>query len=329
MNTFSDIIGHDDIKKYFDKAITNDHLSHSYIFEGPYGIGKQTMALAVAKKLLCENKDTQKPCNVCKACHMVDALTHPDLIVVNKDTKVTKIDTIRENVVKTMDVKPYQGKYKVLIVTEADTITIEGQNAMLKAIEEPPSYGVILLLSENMSRLLPTIKSRCIHIRFNPLSTELIMDYLKKEGFGAEKANVYAQFSQGCIGVIQKLKNDETFIEKRNKSIQYLERLERANLMEVYGLVKELCDQKEDIIEILDFWTLWYRDVGILKSMDKPNLYYSDYKNQLLDITYKLPYNKITTNISLIRQAKIEINQNIYATFVIENLLLKLKERKR
>lgn len=327
MNTFNEIIGHDDIKRYFDKAIVNDHVSHSYIFEGPNGVGKQMMALAVAKRLLCECNNG--PCNNCKSCHMVDSLTHPDLILVDKDTKVTKIDTIRENVVKAMEIKPYQGKRKVLIITEADTVTPEGQNAMLKTIEEPPSYGVIFLLSENMSKLLPTIKSRCIHIRFNPLGINLIKDYLKKENYSQEKIEVYAQFSQGSIGIVEKLKNDEEFIEKRKKSISYLERLEHANLTEVYELVKELCDQKEVLIEILDLWVLWYRDIGILKSIDNPNLYYADYKEQLLDITYKLPYNKITTSINLIKQAKIEINQNIYATFVIENLLLKLKERKK
>ena len=143
MELFQDIRGHEDIKKYFKKAIQADKISHSYIFEGPKGVGKKMMAMSLAKALLCQGED--RPCGKCKACTLVEAGTHPDIIKVDKDTRTTKIDTIREQVVKNMDIKPNQGPYKIIIVTEADTVTIEGQNAMLKTIEEPPSYGMIIL----------------------------------------------------------------------------------------------------------------------------------------------------------------------------------------
>lgn len=329
MNTFNKVIGHKTIKEYFNRALPMDKVSHSYIFEGPEGVGKKTVAIELAKMLLCENKENNTPCNQCKSCHMIDSQTHPDVIVVHRDTKVTRIDTIREKVVKEMGIKPYQGNYKIMIIAEADTVTTEGQNAMLKTIEEPPSYGIVILAVQNMSKLLPTIKSRCIHMRFSPLTEAEIGGYLNSRGITGLNKDIYAKFSEGSIGIANKLIEDEAFIEQRRMSIEYLKRLNNANMMGLYELVKEICDQKESILQILDFWLLWHRDIALQKSTGSDNLYYLDYKSDILDTAYKLTYNKISTNIVSIKEAKREIEQNIYATFVIENLLLKLKERKK
>lgn len=327
MEMFKEIKGHQDIKKYFKKAIEADKLSHSYIFEGPRGTGKKTMALALAKMLLCQGE--QKPCGKCKACTLAEADTHPDIIKVEKDTRTTKIDTIRDHLVKSMDVKPYQGPYKIIIVTEADTVTVEGQNAMLKTIEEPPSYGIVILITENLAKLLPTIKSRCIHLRFNPLSQAEVMDYLDHYDLSASQKEIYAQFAEGSIGTTKKLIEDENFLEDRKKSINYLLDLQKADLMKLYDIQKAICEDKEFIISLLEFWLLWYRDLAILKATGEGNLYYLDYKIHLLDMSSKLTYNTIDKHIRLIKDATIQINQNIYTTFVIENLLLKLKERKK
>lgn len=328
MEAFEKVIGHDTIKEYFRRAIQADKVSHSYIFEGPEGVGKKTVAVELAKILLCEEQENNTPCNKCKSCHMIDAHTHPDVIVVNKDTKVTKIDTIRERVVKEMGIKPYQGNNKIIIVSEGDTVTVEGQNAMLKTIEEPPGYGIVILAVQNMAKLLPTIKSRCIHMRFNPLNEEQIGDYLEQRGIIGINREIYTKFSEGSIGIVDKLVEDEAFIEQRKKSVEYLKRLNNADMMGLYEMVKELSDQKEIISRILDFWLLWFRDVALIKSTGSNNLYYLDYKADLLDTTSKLTYNKISKNIFAIKSAKREIEQNIYTTFVIENLLLKLKERR-
>ncbi|MGL6173035.1 MAG: DNA polymerase III subunit delta' [Cellulosilyticaceae bacterium] len=327
MEAFEQIIGHEMIKQYFKKSMMADKVSHSYIFEGPYGVGKRMMAKELAKTLLCESE--QRPCGTCKNCKMVEAGTHPDISSVTKDTKVTKIDTVRDQVIKFMDIKPYVGKYKIVIVEEADTLNIEGQNAMLKTIEEPPSYGIVILVTKNLASLLPTIKSRCIHIRFSPLAGDHIRHYLSQHHIAQHEIEIYTQFCQGSIGKAQQLIEDEDFFALRKESISYLTQLEKANLMEMYQIVKAICDQKEHIVEILEFWELWYRDIAIAKNVNTDNFYYLDYKSQLLDIAHKLTYNKISSNIEQIRQARQALGQNVNTTLIIENLLLKLKERKK
>lgn len=329
MSAFDKIIGNEDAKTYFKKAVAEKQLSHSYIFEGAYGIGKNTFALELAKLILCEEKEGNKPCNHCKSCSMIDAGTHPDVISIDKDTKVTKVETIRENIVREMDIKPYRSEHKIIIVKAADSISVQGQNAMLKTIEEPPSYGIIILICENLASLLPTIKSRCIVVRFNPIHREQMTTYLQSRGITGINQQVYEMLSNGSIGVINDILQDETYLEVRKQSITYLERLERAQIMEIYDMVKEITDQKEEIECILQFWLLWYRDIAVAKAANSDNLYYKDYQRQLLDMSSKLTYNKVSQNIEFIKHAILDIKQNIYSTFVIENLLLKLKERKK
>ena len=118
-------------------------------------------------------------------------------------------------------------------------------------------------------------------------------------------------------------------MEIRKQSVKYLERLDRAQIMEVYDIVKEITDQKDNIDAILQFWLCWYRDIAVVKAAGNQDLYYKDYQQQLLDMAYKLTYNKVSQNIESIKRAMLDIKQNIYSTFVIENLLLQLKERKK
>ena len=327
MNIFNDIIGHEDIKRYFNKAIETHKVAHSYIFEGIEGVGKKTIALAVAKALLCQDGDV--PCGQCKACIMVDAGTHPDIVFVEKDTKVTKIQTIRDQVVKNMEIKPYQGRYKIMMINDADSITAEGQNAMLKTIEEPPSYGIIILITKNLAKLLPTIRSRCIHLRFNPLNREEIETYLKDKPIDRTQKEILKQFSEGSIGVANQLIEDTQFLEMRQTSIERLNQIERADLIGVYRHVKELVEHKENLIEILQFWLLWYRDLAMVKVGEREKLYYVDYEGALLDTSSKLTYNMICKHMDLIKETTLQIQQNINSTLAIENLLLKIKEKRK
>ncbi len=329
MEVFNQIIGNHDVKSYFNKALEKNQISHSYIFEGPYGTGKKTFALQLAKYILCEKDQTLAPCDDCQSCHMVNSGTHPDLIIVEKDTKITKVDNIRENIVREMEIKPYRSKNKIIIINAADTINVQGQNALLKTIEEPPSYGIVILICENLASMLPTIRSRCIVIRFNPLSKEEIGRYLSSKEIDGVDKEIYAKLSEGSIGKIKEIMQDEAYFSLRNQSISYLERLSKADLLQLYDLVKEITDQKEQIESILEFWLYWYRDIAVIKAAGDEDLYYKDYQKQLLDMADKLTYNKVSQNIEFIKNAILDIKQNIYNTFVIENLLLKLKERKK
>ncbi|OOB78184.1 MAG: hypothetical protein ATN34_00425 [Epulopiscium sp. Nele67-Bin002] len=307
------IIGHKVIKEYFTKVLEHKKLAHSYIFEGQEGVGRNSVANVIAKSLLCLNGT--KPCNTCSACHQFDVHTHPDIIRIDKDARSIKIDVIRKYVVRELSVKPYQSEYKVIVVNHAEALTVESQNALLKAIEDPPSYGVIIFITNNIDMLLPTIKSRCIHIRFSGLTDEEVKSCIKS----GSKAII--KFANGSIGVAKRLVEDEDFKELRAKSVEFLSRLETADIMQLYDIVNNVVKQ----VEILDFWILWYRDLLLYKSTGSRDLYYADYERMLVDMATGLNYHTISDNLDNIQTAKLDILANSYALFVIENLLLRLK----
>lgn len=326
MEFFDNIIGNEKAKSYFKKAVVGNKLSHSYIFEGHYGVGKKTFALELAKILLCEAIDIDKPCHNCKSCHLLEAMTHPDVILVESEAKV---DTVRERVVQEINIKPYRDRYKVVIIESADKLNSQAQNALLKTIEEPPDYSMIILLCENREGLLQTIQSRCITIRFNPISEVQMKNYLESKGLTKQQQSLYQKWSEGSIGVANDIVQDDTYLERRAQSIDYLKQLEQAKIMELYALVKEITDQKEQLLTILTFWLYWYRDIAILKSTKSKAIYYEDYYDILLEKSRQMSYNRISYNIDLIKNTVLDLNQNINVTLLIENLLLQLKERKK
>ncbi|OON97509.1 MAG: hypothetical protein ATN36_03155 [Epulopiscium sp. Nele67-Bin005] len=324
---FKSIIGHEQIKSYFEKAIVHNNVAQSYIFEGKSGIGKKSMAKELAKTLLCP--ESNFACNNCNSCYQIDANTHPDWIVIEKDTQFTKIETVRQKVVNEMNIKPYQSKYKIIMISEAETLTPEGQNALLKTIEEPPSYGIVILVTENRDKLLPTIKSRCTMLRFNPLIESQINKYLQTQQTGIFNKEVYVKFCDGSIGMLQKMLDDETFIEHRKQSIAYLKRIETADMIGVYSLVNEIVEEKEKIMDMLNFWFLFYRDVAFVKSMETSDLYFLDYKKYIKEQAANVSFYRIGANLDAIQEAKNKLNKNVYGLFVMENLLLSLKNRSK
>ncbi|OOO00474.1 MAG: hypothetical protein ATN35_07125 [Epulopiscium sp. Nele67-Bin004] len=318
---FNKVIGHDTIKEYFEKILLSGNMPHSYIFQGQAGVGKMTMARAIAKNLICSSQDA---CNTCKDCHQFEVGTHPDIITL----ETTKIEEVREKVVREINIKPYQSQHKIIFIPQADTLNIQSQNALLKTIEEPPSYATIILMTANVELLLPTIRSRCLIIRFNDLSDTEMKNYFSAINYNKDKEEIYIRFSSGSIGTAQKLINDESFLTLRDESINYLNRLETADMIALYKIADELVEDKLRLVEILNFWELWYRDIMIYKTNNQAILYYPDYEGLLIDICNKLTYNKISMNLKVIQKSRIDISNNVYAMFVVENLLLDLKEKK-
>ena len=176
MPGFQDILGHETIKEHFKKAIAVHKVSHAYILAGEAGMGRKSLANAFALTLLCEKGQTE-PCLECHACKQVLSGNHPDLIYVTHEKPASiGVDDIREQINDTIQIRPYSANYKIYIVDEAEKMTVQAQNALLKTIEEPPAYAVILLLTTNPDGFLPTILSRCVQLKLKPLPDSMISD---------------------------------------------------------------------------------------------------------------------------------------------------------
>ena len=182
MAGFHDIIGHDDIIRHLKNAIETGKVSHSYIFTGEPGSGKKLLAGTFAAALQCESGESE-PCMTCDSCKKVIGKNHPDIITVTHEKPGSiSIDEVRDQVVRDVDIKPYCSPYKIYIIPDAEMMTVQAQNAILKTIEEPPEYAVFILLAENTAAFLPTVLSRCVLFDIKPLPNDTVKNYLVAKG---------------------------------------------------------------------------------------------------------------------------------------------------
>ena len=177
------VIGQEQIKDYIKKAVKKSKVSHAYILCGEKGTGRMALAKLFAASLQCMGntgaEDFKGPCGECRSCRQMQSGNQPDVITVTQEKKTgIGIDEIRYQVNNSVTVKPYAGPYKVYIIPNADKMTEQAQNALLKTIEEPPEYVVIILIAENASAFLPTILSRCVLLNMKPVSEAVITKYL-------------------------------------------------------------------------------------------------------------------------------------------------------
>lgn len=328
---YKQIMGHEEVIQYFRKTIISNNISHSYLLEGSEGIGKELLAKTFAKALLCEQRDGGDPCHTCTSCIMMETGNNPDYFEVSSTKVSIGVDDIREQVVERMDIKPYRSNYKVFIIPTAERMTLQAQNALLKTIEEPPGYGVVILLTKNPSKIITTVHSRCARIRALPLPTKVIQDHIhSKHGIDQWEAALYADFAGGSIGQAEKMVEDGHFWELRQQSIDYIVKLDDADLMGLYDMADELEKDKDNLPQILDFWMIWYRDLLMYKKFqDEHYIFYKDFTNLLLDRAKELTYNRINNNFYEIIKAKEQLSRNINTMLIIENLLLEIKERNK
>ena len=211
--SWQNIEGHDTTVGHFRRALSRGRLASSFLFVGPAGIGKRTFALRFAKALLCDVNDEamMEPCGTCSSCKQVDAETHPDIIAVAKpkDRAYLPIDLLigdkehrmRQGLCHDISLKPFKGGRKIAIIDDADLLNVEGANALLKTLEEPPPRSVLILIGTSPARQLPTIRSRCQTIRFDPLSPEIISKLLLQQEVVStpEEAARIAERAEGSL----------------------------------------------------------------------------------------------------------------------------------
>ena len=301
MGTFKDVVGHKDIIKYIQSAVKEDKVSHAYILNGEKGSGKKMLAKLFATALLCE-KGGQDPCG---KCH-----------------------DIREQVNGTVDIKPYQGPYKVYIIPHADTMTVQAQNALLKTIEEPPKYAVILLLTENADMLLATINSRCVMLKLRNIKDALIRKYLMENLEVPDyKADMCTAFAQGNLGRAIMLANSEHFNEIREEALHLLRHIKDMEISEIVEAVSRAAMYKLEITDYLDIIMIWYRDVLLYKATrETEKVVLKDQVNYMKEQAKRSSYEGIEQILASLENAKARLRANVNFDLVMELLFLTIKE---
>ena len=328
MGSFKDVVGHKDILKYISSAVENNRVSHAYILNGERGSGKKMLANLFAMTLLCETGDNE-PCGKCHSCKQAESGNHPDIIrVTHEKPNSISVDDIRTQVNNTVDIKPYQGPYKVYIIPQADMMTPQAQNAILKTIEEPPSYAVFLLLTENAETLLPTINSRCVMLKLRNIKDTLIKKYLMENLENPDyKADRSTAFAQGNMGRAIMLANSDHFNEIREEAVQLLKHISEMELNEIVAAVKNISVYKLEITDYLDIIMIWYRDVLLYKATKEiDKVVFKDQLQSIKEQARKSSYEGIELILESLEKAKARLKANVNFDLVMELLFLTIKE---
>ena len=328
MAGFKDIIGHEQIIEHLQNAIRMDKVSHAYIFNGPAESGKRMLAEAFAMALQCEKKESE-PCLSCRSCKQAIDHNQPDIIYVTHEKPNTiGVDDIRKQLNNDIVIKPYSSRYKIYIVDEAEKMNQQAQNALLKTIEEPPAYAVILLLTTNADSFLPTILSRCITLNLKAVKDSEIKSYLMKTyQIPDYQADVCAAFAQGNVGKAIKLASSESFNELKAATLQLMKRLDDIDLYEMTAAVKQISEYKLQINDYFDLMMIWYRDVLYYKATKDVNgLIFKDEVYDIKRQAEQSSYNGIEEILQALSKAQVRLNANVNFDLVIELLLLTIKE---
>lgn len=328
MGSFKDVVGHKDIISYIHNAIESDKLSHAYIMNGRRGSGKKTLAKLFAMTLQCERSNAD-PCGICKSCIQAESGNHPDIIKVTHEKPNTiSVDDIREQVGNTVMIKPYKGPYKIYIIDQADLMTVQAQNAMLKTLEEPPAYAMFFLLTENAGVLLDTIKSRCVMLKFRNLQDALVKNYLMETmGVPDYKAEVCAAFAQGNLGQAIMLAGSEHFNEIKDEAIHLLRHINTMEMNEIIDAVKRITAYKLEISDYLDIIMIWYRDVLLYKATnDIDKVIFKDEISAIKEQARVSSYEGVEAILKALDNAKDRLKANVNFELVMELLFLTMKE---
>jgi len=261
--SFSDIIGQDRVIRLLRQALRHGHLPHALLFTGLEGIGKHLTALTLAKVLNCEGGSEDDCCDRCLSCRKIASGNHPDLLVVEREGQFIRIDRVRD-LQRRLRFRPLEGRWRVVLIPDAQTMRTEAANALLKILEEPPPANLFLLTAPDATALLPTIVSRCLSLRFQPLSRAAIIAHLTRaHAVPAERAGVVAALAGGSLSRALALLDEEE-LSRRRWLLETFARIREVPVSEVLAVAEKWSGEKGDLSEDLEWVKMWARDVLVL-----------------------------------------------------------------
>jgi DNA polymerase III subunit delta' len=321
--SFRNIQGHDNIKLFFKRAIGLNKISHSYLFFGPDGVGKTLMAHTVAKALNCLD-EADDSCGECPSCVKIENGNHPDVIRMELSEKkdAISIEQVRE-LQRQINLKPYEARTKVFIIQDSHLMSEAAANCLLKTLEEPPANSVVILVTSRPEELLSTVKSRCKHVKFEPLGLGLRVPLAEKKGFSKDEAVFLSRIENSGVFVSAE-SNEAGLFDYKNKVLS--EFADGKSLLDEDSfLFGEPKDKMGFMLSILESW---FRDVFILKAGGpKAVVVNSDRIDDLKVLIKRYSFKELEDILKEIENAKFCIERNVGSKLAFNRLKLKLREK--
>lgn len=328
MAGFHDIVGQESVVTHFKNAIKLKKISHAYILNGEKGMGKKTVARAFSMTLQCEEKG-ENPCLKCRSCKQSLSKNNPDIKWIEHEKPgVISVDEVREQINGDISIKPYSNEYKIYIVDDAEKMNVAAQNAILKTIEEPPSYAIIIFLTENKNMLLSTILSRCVTMEFKPVRKDILENYLVENCRIVDyKAREVSAFAGGNIGKAIKYASNDDFLEMKDSVIHLAKNIKNMTVSDMSETIKEIANYKDRIQEYFDLLILWYRDLLVYKASNNDRMIvFKDNMTAVKDNAKEADYQGINQVLLEIENIKWKMKVNVNFDLLLELLLIKMRD---
>ncbi len=259
MATFADMIGQ---PAHLREEMQGGRAVQAYLFTGPAGTGKRTLADLCARTLNCTAEAGARPCGLCPSCQKYESGNHPDAIRVASE-KTIGVEAVRE-LISRVNIRPYEGGLHTVIIEGADRMTPQAQNALLKTLETPPEDAVFFLTADQLGPILPTIISRCRTVRFQPLTIDQVEGVLKNRGVAPDRARLLANLSEGSVGRALAIQDSEKFWKLREAVDRSLTALHSPADVGLCAL--PLSEGKDQAGDVLDLMEMWARDAMVLRA---------------------------------------------------------------
>lgn len=321
------MIGHQWAINLLKVQVANNASRHAYLFTGPKGVGRRTMALRLAQALNCGNAPSPgEPCFECRTCTLIERMQHPDLAIVQseREGRTLKVGQVRE-LQHEVSLTPYEAHYRVAILLRFEEASTSAANALLKTLEEPPPQVKIILTAESSERLLPTIVSRCEVLRLRPLAVkDVSLGLSSKMNIPHEQSKLFAHISGGRPGYALRLQNEPELLDKRNKWLDDLQRMISSNRVERFVYAENLIKDRNTLVEILQVWLSFWRDVLILSMNASIELTNQDREEEIKQLADNISVYQTRKFVSRLEQSYDLISHNVNTRLATEVLLLDL-----
>ena len=319
--TFASIIGHDRQKDLLRRALSSDRVPHAYLFEGPAGVGKRLVALALTRAIFCRQGNG---CGDCAACRKVDHHNHPDLHFVEADGNSIKIEQIR-TMQKELSYRPLEAPKKICVIDDAEKLNLAAGNALLKTLEEPTANTLIILLTAQPDALLSTVRSRCQRLPFARIERKRLMEVLCEQlAIDEKEAHILTSLANGSFKKALG-KDRELYIDGRRDLLKTLTGLSPGSVLPLFNFAEKLAQDKEILPEILEIFQAFYRDL-LLYRHGRPE---SELVNiDLMEKIHRVANNESTPSLldklSALNQTRRQLARNVNRQLAVEVLLMHL-----
>ncbi|MBN1284912.1 MAG: AAA family ATPase [Anaerolineae bacterium] len=320
------IIGHEWAVAQFGKSLANGRLRHAYLVTGPASVGKTTLVRALAQALNCTSAPAARPCGECRSCKLIARGVHPDVPIIEAEEAGgrLKIEQIRD-LQTTLALRPVEARYRVPMILRFHEATPAAQDALLKTLEEPPSYVVLLLTAERADGLLETIVSRCQPVTLRPLALEQTAGVLRAHfGVPGDRADLLARLSGGRLGWAVRAAQDPDMLAGRDEALDRLEELLRAGRIARFQYAETLAKDKPALLEMLSLWQTYWRDVALLASGSRVPIVNADRAESLRRVAGRVGADAAGRALEAVCRTADYLARNVNTRLAVEVLMLDL-----